>query len=364
MGIIRFILSCAVVLSHTSTLMGYSPVAGNLAVQCFYIISGFYIAMILTEKYNGPGMIYGFYSNRVLKLYPVYWLNLILLLIWNLFVFSHHYPSTFDFYTKYAHPGFWAMSYFVLSNLLIVGLDWAFFLGIHSNGTLFFTANFNDTKPCVYNYAFNGVGWTIGLELMFYLIAPWLNKRSVFLLIALFGGSLFLRFYLSGHLSDGPQWSYMFFPTQLMLFITGMISYRIYARYIREKVSKKLQYLCYILLLGTIMVYYQIFSESYYKQAVLFLSVATCMPFAFELTRKSRMDRFLGNLSYYIYISQTLVVRLVDIKKFPKLIDKGFTALILVILAAVLINRFIGEPLERYRAQRVWRLKKQAAGVS
>ncbi|HEY8929500.1 MAG TPA: acyltransferase [Mucilaginibacter sp.] len=363
MGIVRFILACAVVLSHTSTIMGYSPVAGNLAVQCFYIISGFYMAMILTEKYHTPRSDYAFYTSRALRLYPIYWLNLLLLVVWALFVDSRHYPGTLDFYTKYAHPGIIALCYFILSNIFIVGLDWAFFLGIHPGGDLYFTTEFDAAKPSVYNFAFNSVGWTIGLEMLFYLVAPWLNKRTARVLVILFCLSLLLRIWLSITVSDGPQWGYMFFPTQLMLFIAGICSYRCYVRYIRDKSGRRLQYAVYTLLITVILLYYQVFPESYYKQAVLFLTVAAGMPFAFELTKKSKTDRFLGNLSYIVYISQVVVIKIVEIKKFPKLVDKGFTALLLVIPLALLINKFVGEPIEKYRAARALRLTKGGQAI-
>jgi len=359
MGFIRFLLACAVVLSHTSTIMGYSPVAGNLAVQCFYIISGFYMAMILTEKYNGPGANYQFYSNRALKIYPIYWLNLIVLIAWALIVYHLHYPGTLDFYIKYSNPGTFTLLYLFLANLLLIGLDWVFVLGINKDGNLFFCSNFNAVKPSVYNFAFNSVAWTIGLELMFYLIAPWLNKRTVYLLVILFLASLALRFGLAYIYYDAAPWSYMFFPTQVMFFVAGILSYRAYIKFVKEKGNKKLQYMLYGVLLFVVLSYYKILPDSYtyLKQTILFLSVACCLPFAFEATKKSKIDRFLGNLSYPIYISQVIVIKMVTINRFPKVIDKGFTALIMVIILALLVNKFVGEPIERYRTKRVQRFK-------
>ncbi|MCS3732766.1 acyltransferase family protein [Mucilaginibacter dorajii] len=352
MGFIRFLLACAVVLAHTSTIMGYSPVAGNLAVQCFYIISGFYMAMVLTEKYNKPGASYQFYTNRALKIYPAYWLNLILLIFWAVFVYHQHYPGTLDFYTKYAHPSLSTYIYLILANLLLIGLDWVFLLGINKSGQLYFTGYFNSSKPSVYNFAFNGAAWTIGVELAFYLIAPWLNKRKNYILLTIFLLSLGLRLWCY-HLQDGPPWDYMFFPTQLIYFIGGMFSYRMYAKYIKNKASKALLYLFYGILLCVVLLYYQFFEENYAKQIVLFLCIALCIPFAFELTKKSRIDRFLGNLSYPIYIGQSLIIKIVSAKRFPKLIDVGFTAVIIVIVYALIVQWLLNSPIEKYRAKRI-----------
>src|ERR1700748_2932339 len=193
MGLIRFLLACGVVLCHTSTIGGYSPLSSDLAVQCFYIISGYYMAMILTEKYVGKGSRYLFYTNHALKIYPVYWINLVLLIIFNAIVFVWHYPNTFDFYFKYQQPSWWSLCYLVITNLIIIGLDWTFLFGINKSGNLFLTQNFNSHLPAVYNYAFNGIAWTVGVELLFYVIVPWLNKQKWKLLVVFLLASLALR---------------------------------------------------------------------------------------------------------------------------------------------------------------------------
>lgn len=353
MGFVRFLLACAVVLCHTSTITGYSPVSGNLAVQCFYIISGFYMAMVLTEKYDQPGGMRQFYINRALKIYPVYWTVLILLFAWSIIVYHLQYPSTLDFYTKYSSPAIGTWFYLLLANIFIIGLDWTFLFGIDSRGLLYFTSDFNKTRPAVYNFGFNSIAWTIGVELLFYLMAPWLNKRKYYMLAILFMASLGLRLLLISRYTDRNPWNYMFFPTQLMFFIAGILSYQLYTCFIRDKAVRPLHYLAYGVLLFITLLYYQFFNESYTKQAVLFLSFVLLSPFAFEVTKKSRTDRFLGNLSYPVYISQMLVIKFVAAKRFPKLIDTGFTALLITVLFALIINFMIAAPIEKYRQRRL-----------
>jgi len=41
------------------------------AVEAFFIVSGFYMSLILTQKYGDKGL-WLFYSNRLLRLYPLY----------------------------------------------------------------------------------------------------------------------------------------------------------------------------------------------------------------------------------------------------------------------------------------------------
>ena len=155
----------------------------------------------------------------------------------------------------------------------------------------------------------------------------------------------------------------MFFPTQGMFFIAGIFSYRLYNAFLKGKVTALAQYILYGVFLSVLLFYYQFFEETYTKQIILFLAVALLIPFAFELTKKSKLDRFFGNLSYPIYITQSLVIRIVDAKKFPKIVDIGFTALVIIILFAVLINFLLGESIERYRAKRVRDYKLQTQDI-
>lgn len=72
MGIIRLLLAISVLISHTSTIFGFGFVGGQAAVQAFFIISGFYMAFILNEKYIGENNSYKlFITNRLLRLYPI-----------------------------------------------------------------------------------------------------------------------------------------------------------------------------------------------------------------------------------------------------------------------------------------------------
>ncbi len=79
MGLLRLLLAISVVLAHLQFIFGYSLIGTRPAVQSFFIISGFYMSLILTEKYVGKkGSYFLFISNRFLRIFPIYWLTLIL----------------------------------------------------------------------------------------------------------------------------------------------------------------------------------------------------------------------------------------------------------------------------------------------
>lgn len=72
MGTISFLLACIVVVSHIR--VGSQFGVGNvLAVKAFFVISGYYMTMILCERYKRAT---DFYVSRALRLYPLYLVTL------------------------------------------------------------------------------------------------------------------------------------------------------------------------------------------------------------------------------------------------------------------------------------------------
>jgi peptidoglycan/LPS O-acetylase OafA/YrhL len=162
MGFVRFLLACIIVLCHTSTILGYKALPSDIAVQTFFVISGFYMSLVLNEKYPKSTNSL-FFKNRALKIYPVYWLILVLLIVWGLLVNHLGYPGTIRFYETAAPLSITTWLYFIITNLFILGLDYSFVLGI-KQGQLYPTPNYGLSNPNVYQFAFNSIGWTVGVE--------------------------------------------------------------------------------------------------------------------------------------------------------------------------------------------------------
>src|SRR5574340_1067478 len=101
MGILRFILALTVIIAHSEPLYGFVFIEKVMAVQSFYIISGFYMAFILNEKYVGPGSYRIFITNRILRLYPAYWCILGLTVIGFFTLKLAGFPYPIRFYIKY-----------------------------------------------------------------------------------------------------------------------------------------------------------------------------------------------------------------------------------------------------------------------
>src|SRR3982751_2341306 len=76
MGSLRFLLALAVAGGHAASMFGFAATwifPGREAVQIFYMISGFLVAMILNRKYpDTPHGNWIFYSNRIAKIFVPY----------------------------------------------------------------------------------------------------------------------------------------------------------------------------------------------------------------------------------------------------------------------------------------------------
>ena len=59
----------------------------------------------------------------------------------------------------------------IFSNIFILGQDLAFFMGFE-DGNLIFKTNYSDSNPIIYTGLISQIIWTISLEILFYLIAP------------------------------------------------------------------------------------------------------------------------------------------------------------------------------------------------
>ena len=191
MGIIRLILAIAVVIVHTEPIFGFELVRGRVAVQSFFIISGFYMAMILNEKYIGKNSYKLFITNRLLRLYPIYWTVLLGMVLVCILSKS----EAFSMYVQYFDSmSFGSFLFLIFTNIFMFFQEVVMFLGLDTTtGNLFFTSNLWETNPMLHQFLFLSQAWTIGLELLFYLVAPLIARRKTKYVLVLMLCSLLLR---------------------------------------------------------------------------------------------------------------------------------------------------------------------------
>jgi peptidoglycan/LPS O-acetylase OafA/YrhL len=360
MGLLRFLLSLSVLSAHTGSIFGSNLIGGKMAVQAFFILSGFYMAFVLNQKYSKKKHAYKlFLTNRFFRIYPTYWAILFLSLITS-FVFFYQEADTkvhiYEEYKQALNP--LTFGYLMFVQIFIIGMDWIMFMGINTtHGTFFLSNNYLTTQPLLYDFLFIPQAWTLSLELIFYSIAPFLVKRNNLFLIFLSLFSILLRFYLYSIGLHHEPWTNRFFPTELVFFVLGILSYRIY-EYLPIKKSFLIS-VSFLILLVTITIFYNfipyhngyfldISQEGYF--GLLFFGI----PFIFTLTKNNMLDRFIGLLSYPIYISHLFIVDLLhhlDQKWSPQFFTI-ITVLITLLLSIILIF-VIEKPIERYRQRRL-----------
>jgi peptidoglycan/LPS O-acetylase OafA/YrhL len=354
MGILRFILAISVVLGHSSSIFGFSFVSGQTAVQAFYIISGFYMTLILNEKYIGSNGSYKlFITNRFLRLYPIYWTVLLLTILFSTFLyFNNGNSEALNFYVDYFKSmNIGSVFFLFFTNIFLFFQDIVMFMGLDTvTGDLFYTPNFRETSPMLFRFLFIPQAWTIGVEIMFYLIAPFLVRKKLNFILPLILASLLLRVYLYQNGFKEDPWSYRFFPTELIFFLLGNVAYRIYIKANSMAIKDLHLKIAYgsLLLFTALYSFLPLPGKSYLYLTVFFI----CLPFIFILTKKWKRDSYIGELSYPIYISHIFVLMCISSLKFP-IPQLGLILTVATILFSLLLNELVAKKIEILRQKRV-----------
>lgn len=363
MGIIRLLLALSVVISHCGNIFGINLISSQTAVQSFYIISGFYMSLILNEKYIDKNNSFKlFITNRLLRLYPIYWTVLMGTILANFVTGIISSGSTFGTFDSYllVKSNILSFAFLLLSNIFIFGQDIIMFLGIiPDNGNLYFTSNFWLTKPPLWSFLLVPQAWTLGLELTFYLIAPLVLKKGLKVVVTLILCSLFLRFFIYDYLGlQNDPWTYRFFPTEIIFFLIGYLCYKIYLRLELISIPKSISILTllFILLFTFLYSYFPSFKVDYipfsFKVIFYILSITASIPILFKFLRKNSLDIQIGELSYPVYISHILVYYICS--NLPiNFVKSGWAITLFTLMFSFFLNKFIALPIEKYRQSRL-----------
>ena len=307
MGALRLLLALSVLAAHTATgtLSGIAMLAAPTAVQGFYIVSGFLITMVLNERAQYRDVV-KFYVSRYLRLWPAYAITALL----SLALIN---PGILQGIAKLN----WPSAIFVgLADLTLFLQDTFLFLAADTRGAIYATASFKLEPSPLHIFLPVPQAWSLGVELLFYLIAPFLC-RSVVRVALLFAFGLAVRVAIGAWHPEFDPWGYRFAPAEMMLFAAGGLAY-FAGRKLRDAPAALVAApagILFCILLGIVL------SGSFRLQflnaaspvlmlnnidVLLIITVST--PFLFYASRKIGADTFLGELSYPLYLCHWLAI--------------------------------------------------------
>ena len=346
MGLFRVLLAISVTISHLA--ISYKPwyrgFGGFNSVEVFFLISGFYIALIIDKTYKSKKL---FYLNRILRLYPIYFIICLLILLTS--IFRRGVAENLFDYSPFV------LLFSTLSNLTLIGTDWLMFFDT-SDGAIHFTSAVIKGDRMA-DLLWIGPAWSIGLEITFYAMAPILcrlRSRSLLIITLLLVSAKFMFYQSDLNFVDSPFVG-NFFPFELPYFLVGILLYR-YKRDAKLESSIPLEYLYPALAL-----FFLIFEpfrsgldlSRTASMAVLVLVTAVVVLFG----QTSEFDRKFGELSYPIYISHMFIAQVYEFsstgiaKRFTLLdnshISMSVQVLLIIVASYVLIQ--ITKPIEKIR---------------
>ena len=254
------------------------------AVLFFYVISGFLITYTLSHNYSRDSSgVRKFYRQRFIRIFSLYWPMVLLSFVlidgaWTRFLGG----SLAD----------------KLTGLLLIGMDWNIAFSHYPD------PNWGATITALQQ------AWTLGAELTFYILAPFLLRSwriGLLVLAASFGTRAAIVMTLGTDLHD--VWTYQFIATTFGFFLLGQLACI---------ASQKYHFLLRphfwpVMLLAAALA--MTFGGSYvpFDGRRLWMSVSfftLSLPGLFQATKRIRWMNAVGNLSYPVYLVHTLALLL------------------------------------------------------
>ena len=358
MGLLRLLLALNVIIAHSPNgyIFKLTSIGGMLAVKVFFMISGFYMSLILSKKYIGKGSYKLFITNRWLRLFPLYYAVAILsIIIYFILYKTTGHGFSFEFWKDHIsqlNPG--SIIFIILTSISVIGMDLTCFTTVNEVGKLIFTGDFYHSTVPLFQFLFVPQAWTLSLEFLFYLIAPFIVKLKSRYIIAIGIISLLARLAVYHHGLNHEPWMYRFFPFEILFFLSGILSYRFYEKISNFNISDKI---LKSVLWGTILliIIYQYLPFIFRAHNfALFPFMFVVIPLLFKYTKNNKLDRYVGELSFPVYICHLLVLNATSLFFSADDPPKYFCVIVIIlsVLLAMLLNKIIIAPIEKLRQNR------------
>ena len=350
MGLMRIALALAVIGSH---LAPRRIMPGSSAVELFFVISGFLISYVLVEV-NAYPRARTFWRSRYLRLWPIYIVVVAATVAASLVIYGASGHNRFIETIMAAPPG--ARVFLVFTNLTILLQDWTLFMGVHA-GQLVFTPDFRDSEVLMPFGLAIPPGWSLGVELTFYALAPFIIRRKPWI-VGLLLASLALRVVLvQAGIGTSDPWSYRFFPTELTFFLFGVLAHQVLKPLWARVSADRMRVIAPVvtgLALVSVFAWHLLPGSNLVKIWPYAIGLAAVLPVLFAFQQTRRWDRVVGEVSYPLYVVHWLVIVCVTAlaSHWGLHIPLALLVAIVVVLSAIgAVGLYlgIGKPVDRWR---------------
>ena len=292
LGTFRLFLALMVVVQHLLSI----PHLGHFAVHGFFILSGFLMTLIMHQSYGYTvAGVKGFLINRFLRLFPSYWFYLILT-IFIVYIVGESFSKNYrEFIYLPTNPTLW------LQNI-----------------TMIFASPFpGEVEPRLLPAT-----WALTVELLFYvLIALGLSKNKIFSISWLaLSVAYFLYTLVSGM---GYEYRYNHILAGTLPFSIGAVLYHYFSFFNKLPIKNNLALsillffinISVLLLLDLLDKYESTYGIFYVFNYILSVTIIILL---FKVDKQKvkplylKVDRFLGDLSYPVYLSHWSIGLLVS----------------------------------------------------
>lgn len=346
-GIFRFILAIFVVVAHIAKPAYGLSIIGSFAVYGFFILSGYLMTLVTNKRYGFTADgIKKFLLNRFLRIYPTYWLSILISIV-LLIIYGQSDLQQFNDKIKY--PDSW---YDILSNIFIFGLA----------RTGFFELPDTILSP---------PAWALEIELTFYIaIGLGLGKRKFAVPWLIFTcGSIVLARVGCAILSKINHQAYGFSYGSLLYASLAFVAGSLFFHY-QEKIIYYVDLLKRRLYLKTSLALIFI-NGLFFTNAILASTVTRSFAFVLNTILMilalmflgeiksgkdnilTTFDKILGGISYPIYLLHYQIAFLVS-KYLPNVQEKGWPlfcwSLPFIILGSLLIHLTFEKQIENLRS--------------
>lgn len=367
MGTLRLIFTITIILGHIYAIFGFRMhelLSSPIAFESFFLLSGFYIAMVWQTGYSDLTNGYKkFLTKRILRIFPLYWLVLLVTVVISLITYvTLGNPLLLDVAFSNWNKIDWTVKLYVLfSNIFIFGQEAIFFVKInYETGNFAWSQKFIDGNPPLHFFLLVSQAWAISYILYFYLLLPFLHRfRSVFIFILLVI-LLTLRFawYQMGHQYE--PWLYRFFPFEFAFFLAGMLSSRFYLKYSDKLKTYRSLGISFFIVFFIATCCYDLWHVDYLsKQWLYYAMLCILMPLFFSLFKDNAADNYLGQLAYPAYMCNFIVIHLIKLAGVTSPVALIFSVIGITLLISVILVQFVINPLDNFALTKIGVLKRQ-----